>query len=228
MKLHRFYVPESLGSDIFLQVDALVHQLKTVFRMEAGDSIVLFNSDGLDRVYTIDELSKKHLRAHASGVTQASVLPHVHVTVCLAQIRKERFEWALEKMTELGVSHVVPLVTDRTERSSVKLERAQKIVQEAAEQCGRGDVPTIEDPQTIPEILKKYPDALMCDISGVPMSDLNTKYLLPTTILIGPEGGWTPQEMALFEKHGVKKISLGRTTLRAETAAMIAVSQCMR
>lgn len=225
MKLQRFYVAENLdGDEVYLENANLVHQLTTVFRFRKGDNIILFNGDGYDRQFEIEVLSKAFVRAKVHRPRVLVWTPPKKITLYLAHIRKERFEWAIEKCTELGVSHIVPIETERTERSALKKERAEKIIQEAAEQCCRGDLPTFSDPKKLKEIVEIQKSLFACDISGVSATELDSKFQDPSSVLIGPEGGWSPKELALFEKHAVQKIKLGETTLRAETAAVVATA----
>lgn len=229
MKLHRFYIADNLdGDEVYLEDAQLIHQLGTVFRFRKGDTIILFNGDGFDRQFVIEVLSKNFVRAKSTGSRTHVWTPKKKISLFLAHIRKEHFEWALEKCTELGVSHIVPIETERTERSSVKKDRAQKIIQEAAEQCGRGDIPTFGDPKTLKEVLETQDTIFVCDITGSLVHKLPTNDYPLLTILIGPEGGWSPKELALFEKHKVKKVKLGETTLRAETAAVVAVASLIQ
>jgi 16S rRNA (uracil1498-N3)-methyltransferase len=225
MRLHRFFVPESLdGEELYLQDEQLVHQLTKVFRMHAGERIVLFNGDGFDHTFEITTLSKNFLRARPEGARTVAWVPEKKITLCLANIRKERFEWALEKCTELGVSHIIPLETERTERGAVKPDRARKIMQEAAEQCGRGDIPTFGESKTIKEICAASDHVYIGDISGMPVRKVSEGGQQSVTLLIGPEGGWSEKELLFFDQANVQKISLGPTMLRAETAAVVAVT----
>jgi 16S rRNA (uracil1498-N3)-methyltransferase len=234
--VHRFFTTESLASnDIVLTNAAQVHQLTRVLRMDVGDTFVLNEGNGEDVAVVITGANKKELHVRVTARTPAWV-PQVAVHVVLATIRKERFEWALEKCTELGATSITPLVTERSERGAVSLVRAAKIVQEAAEQCGRGNVPRVGEVQDVAAMLAALQQSnalvLACVHTGAPLlsalsahgsdSDLGsrTSALGSCSILIGPEGGWTPHELELSKKHSVVEVSLGPTNLRAETAAV--------
>jgi 16S rRNA (uracil1498-N3)-methyltransferase len=186
---------------------------------------------GLASKFKLGQTSLKSKELHLRVVGRRPAwVPRVAVHVLLATIRKERYEWVLEKCTELGATSILPLTTERSERGAVSLVRAAKIVQEAAEQCGRGNVPSVGDAQDLATILPIMQQSnelvLACVHTGVPLSqsllsDVSKQNGL-LSVLIGPEGGWTPRELELFKKHDVVEVSLGPTNLRAETAAITA------
>lgn len=160
-------------------------------------------------------------------------------------IRFERMEWAIEKLTELGVARIVPLIAQRTEKhlaqaAQKRTERWRKIARESAQQSRRSDIPEIADPSSVANYVSEGPDALRLllsehehahslrdcleDTDGPAISSaLSPKKIFAA---IGPEGGWTETEVASFTKRGWQSISLGPRILRAETAA-IAVASVM-
>jgi 16S rRNA (uracil1498-N3)-methyltransferase len=209
--------------------------------MGVGDTFILNEGGGEDVEVEIVDTGTSSKKYGGSTSVQLKVLarhqawvPKIAVHVLLATIRKERFEWALEKCTELGVSKISPLTTDRAERGSVPRSRAERILKEAAEQCGRGNVPeysNVEDLESaISTAVKGGKIVIACVHSGQPFSEFVSSKLLTAhhslltscSIIIGPEGGWTPRELELFKKHNVIEVSLGPTNLRAETAAVTA------
>ena len=129
----------------------------------------------------------------------------------------------LQKCTELGVSHFVPLITERTEKTGFDIERAKKIIIEAAEQCGRSDIPTVREPigllSAIDELNGKI-ELYMCDQEGEDVKNISKDI----GIFVGPEGGWSDSEKQLFESKGVKRLNIHDFTLRAETACIAAVT----
>lgn len=240
---HRFFTTHSLATnDISLTDESQVHQLTRVLRMGVGDTFILNEGTGEDvEVEIVDSGTPGKKYGGSTSVVQLKVLarhsawvPKIAVHVLLATIRKERFEWALEKCTELGVSKISPLTTDRAERGSVPRSRAERILKESAEQCGRGTIPEYGDVEdlgnAISTAVKSGKIVIACVHSGQPFSEIVASKLLtanhsPLTscsILIGPEGGWTPRELELFKKHTIVEVSLGPTNLRAETAAITA------
>jgi 16S rRNA (uracil1498-N3)-methyltransferase len=207
-----------------LEDPALVHQLARVLRVRQGDRIALCDGKGMDTICEITDTGRDTVHARMLERTRVWVPTRV-LTVYLSLVRKERFEWALEKCTELGVSGVVPLETERTERGTVKHERAEAIMREAAEQCGRGDVPTFGDMVALRDIAFSG-TFLACDHGGKDIARV-VGGMSNAALLVGPEGGWTDAERTLFSEHAVPCVSLGPTTLRAETAAVAACARIM-
>jgi 16S rRNA (uracil1498-N3)-methyltransferase len=232
--LHRFFTSLSLATnDITLTDESQVHQITRVLRLVAGDTFILNEGNGEDVTVTISHL---HAVGRSSSmqlqvVSRTAVwVPHTDVHLCLATLRKERFEWALEKCTELGVAKISPLTTERSERGSVSRVRAERILKEASEQSGRGDIPEYGEVEEVERAISTAVNGgktvFACVHNGAPFSSVLTNslpYQLTTMlVLIGPEGGWSPSERALFKKNTVTEVSLGATNLRAETAAVTA------
>jgi 16S rRNA (uracil1498-N3)-methyltransferase len=145
----------------------------------------------------------------------------------MAVIQLEKFELVLQKATELGVKTIIPLVTERVElrpeRYSGKIERWNKIVFEAVKQCGRTMVPKIEAPTPFDDVIARSGDKILFDADALPPT-ANRQPPTDLTIFIGPEGGWSEDELRVAHEHGVLFQRLGPRRLRAETAAIAAVS----
>jgi len=148
----------------------------------------------------------------------------IHLAMAIIQL--EKFELVLQKATELGVKTFIPLVTERVElrpeRYSGKTERWNKIIFEAVKQCGRTVVPKIEAPATFDEVLKRSGEKILFDADTPPTA--NRQPPTDVTLLIGPEGGWSDEELRRARDHNVHLERLGPRRLRAETAAIAAVS----
>jgi 16S rRNA (uracil1498-N3)-methyltransferase len=158
------------------------------------------------------------------------------VTLLLAVFKFDRMEWAIEKATELGVVTIVPLIAKRTEKhlaqaAGKRVERWRRIAQEAAQQSRRADIPIIEEPTALPARLQLNTDAqhiLLAEEEHNTSLRQRIDAALDATgpdipsfeFAIGPEGGWTPEELVLFQKHQWSSASLGPRILRAETAAI--------
>lgn len=158
--------------------------------------------------------------------------PEGPITLALAIFKFDRFEWAVEKCTELGVSRIVPVVARRTDvhlsqGAAKRIERWRRIVREASEQSRRLSVPDIASPVKLRDYLssEKSPKRILLaeNESDIQIRDL-CEIDMETALAIGPEGGWTAEEFKLFKDLGWQSASLGRTILRAETAAIAAVS----
>ncbi|MFM2357586.1 MAG: hypothetical protein RJA61_323, partial [Candidatus Parcubacteria bacterium] len=134
----------------------------------------------------------------------------------------------LEKCTELGVTHFVPIISERSEKKNLNYERAQKIIKEASEQSGRGTLPELGETCVLQDVFEKYPmDFIAFDFSGTKLE--NNKFQITNSkigILIGPEGGWTERELQVFKDKHIPLFTLGNQVLRAETAA-VAVSSLL-
>ncbi|MFC5864193.1 RsmE family RNA methyltransferase [Acidicapsa dinghuensis] len=162
------------------------------------------------------------------------------ITLLLSIFKFDRMEWAIEKATELGVARITPINARRTEKHLVqaaakRVERWRRIAQEAAQQSRRSDLPVIDDPTPLAGSLVSLPPAHRILLAENEQNiSLRTRIEkaqgLPSEtpsafqLAIGPEGGWTNEELALFEKHNWQSASLGSTILRAETAAIAAIS----
>lgn len=224
MRVHRFYTGEELKlkKDFWLHDEAMLWQWNKVLRFREGQEVILFDGLQIDRMYKIVELKKTE--AHLQMVTELDqVLPARKIYLFWSLLKSDNNEHILQKCTELGVSNFVPLITDRTIKKDFNIERARKIVQEAAEQCGRSSIPHIREPVHIEKVLEEYKDQLTLFVAhkGHKRSELlndDEKY----GVLIGPEGGWSDREQEMFARADYPGIDLGDFTLRAETAAIAA------
>lgn len=231
MRLHRFYISQPLGEEVVIEDVSLVSQLTKVFRYTQGDFIILFNGDGNDYCYSITDLTKKTVACTRTKTTP-SYIPTQKITLCMSVIRKDTFELVVQKATELGVTTIVPIMTLRSEKKNLSFERLEKIIIEASEQCGRGDIPVITPITTLDSVLVQPADAhvrVMLHMGEESLlskrEELMQKAKNSSLVLfIGPEGGWDDDEIHLMKTHNVHSCSLGKTVLRAETAAIVAVS----
>lgn len=231
MRLHRFFVEEKIeeGKEFILKNEEQIHQIAKVFRLGVGDEVVLFDGSGFDFVSKIIDLEKKEIIFSLNEKKEA-VIPKNKIHLFLSAIRKERFEWAAEKATELGVSSITPIITSRSEHTHLNFERLKKIVIEASEQCGRGDIPEVNESIELEKINFRG-EVLVADFDGVPFPNLQ----LSTSnfqLFVGPEGGWSDEERKFFKENlpagrqeNAKFVSLGELTLRAETAAISFLSK---
>jgi 16S rRNA (uracil1498-N3)-methyltransferase len=162
------------------------------------------------------------------------------ITLLMAIYKFDRMEWAIEKVTELGVARIVPVIARRTEKhlaqsAEKRVERWRRLAHEAAKQSRRADLPIIDDPLTLPAHLQ-LPSAAQHILLAETEHNTTLRQRIETAQLattadspdfelaIGPEGGWTPEELALFNKHEWQPASLGKRILRAETAAIASLS----
>lgn len=154
------------------------------------------------------------------------------ITLCMALIKKEKFEWVLQKVTELGVSRIVPFESSRTivkvqkEKQEKVLNRYQQIVLEASQQCKRNRVPIVEPVVSLKQLIQYRSDQNVVAYEALHQDHafFDSSIQASTTIVIGPEGGFSLQEIDQLNQMGYKSISLGNRILRAETAAIFSLS----
>jgi 16S rRNA (uracil1498-N3)-methyltransferase len=238
MEYSFFYEPElPQGTEPFPLREETARHLITVLRKRKGDRLWMTNGRGDRCLVEISETDKKNTLVRKISVeapdgrpsadaTSAPARPGLTLAVSLLK-NPTRFEWLLEKATEIGVGRIVPLICARTEKTSFKQERFQNILISAMLQSQQVWLPEIKAPM-------KFADFVEEDFAGqsyVAHCLPGEKNLLQppapgekTRILIGPEGDFTPDEISLALAKGFQPASLGVTRLRSETAGMVAVS----
>lgn len=226
MRLHRFFTTSDLATategEIFvISDDTIFHQLSKVLRAKAGDPVEFFDPQGIAIHGELAELKNKKI---AVKVRQRRIhqLPQRSTTLYLAMLKRENFELAVQKATEVGISRIVPLITERTIKTGFNRARIEKIAIEAAEQSGRVSVPELHDPKPyIQAIAATHDLKLFLDFNGTEFDGSMTKDKDVIALYVGPEGGWTDNERILAKEAGCRAVSLGAQILRAETAAII-------
>lgn len=227
MRIHRFFSHEKLGGSTskLITHGPLVNQLKNVFRFVQGDKIVLFDNSGYDFTAVIEGYEKDTVSLTILETNENTVLPAQETYLFASLVKKDTFEWIAEKATELGVSHIIPIISSRSEKKDLNIERLQKIIIEAAEQSGRGTLPELHGIVDLETALTQF-----AHIKSIAWHTLAPKFVsqdMAGTIgaYIGPEGGWSEEELELFKKHGIHSRSLGPQVLRSETAVIAVISQ---
>ncbi len=237
--MHRFFVPPHTLATTRVQIrDEVAHQIIRVLRMQAGDAICLLDGQGYEYRAKILSLGKDEVICQMEERTLCLSEPHHKVTLYLSLLNKaDKFEWALQKCTEIGAAAFVPVRAARSIAdvpASAKLERWRRIIQEAAEQSGRSIVPALEKPLTFEEVLASQAGQL-ATIPALGFT-ITLKNALRNTareqqsgisIFIGPEGGFTPGEVDEAKAAGIVPVTLGPRTLRAETAAVAALTMTL-
>lgn len=226
MRLHRFYIDEKIGSKKELAIPAgIADQIFKVFRLKNGDKAILFDGSGSDHECEI--VGRDAFKVLSSAVSR--YMPPRKIYLCAALVKKDNFELIVEKATELGVTDIVPILAEHSEKKGLNEERLKKIAIEASEQSGRGDAPVIHKIGRLPDIvhhlIKENVNLIAFHTEGsvFPAEELESS--IPVAILIGPEGGWSNGEVELFHKNKVQVRCLGPQILRAETAVVAALSQ---
>jgi 16S rRNA (uracil1498-N3)-methyltransferase len=226
----RLFVPQDLapGYGVILTLDQSRY-LTSVMRQAIGAQVLLFNGRHGEWTATLTETGKRgSLLKVDEQVRPMALGPDLDLIIAL--VKRGRVETIVEKAAELGVRRVRLTVTRRTNVDFVKLGRLDAIAMEAAEQTGRLDVPTVEDPEKLADILDGWDPArtlVFCDEGGdaLPAFQALAGSQAPAAILIGPEGGFSPEERErLRSLPFVTPVSLGPRILRADTAAISALT----
>ena len=235
--MHRFIVDEApLAGRVDLPEEEAQHAIK-VLRLRRGDKIEL--TDGRGRLYAgrISEIDKKRASVELQG-ERPSRESNLRLAVYMGYPKAEKLELIVQKLTELGVVHIAPVMMTRsvarTQDFSNRGQRLERIAREAVKQCGRSVIPEIDAPVQWDEALRQM---AACDLVLVPweearanrLRDLRERFpqVVRIAIVIGPEGGMTTEEISRLEEAGALSLTLGPRILRAETAAISAVSAVM-
>lgn len=231
MRIPRCYIECDLTVGTTLPLDErLNHYLIKVLRVRMGAEIILFNGCGNEYQAKITELSKKHITVHIkkqdSPVRESPLAIHLFQAIT----RGERMDYSLQKSVELGVTEITPILTERTE-VHIKPEKLEKklahwrgIITSAAEQSGRVVLPTLHPPCALNDAIQAMNDLSFIleptSTDALPLK-LTTHQL---NLLIGPEGGFSPEEIDLAKSHLIQSICLGPRILRTETATAVGIT----
>ncbi len=201
------------------------HYLKNVLRKKEGDEVRIFNGREGEYLATLSTIGKKTATA-ILGECIAQQPTHIeHIHLLFAPIKKARMDILIEKAVELGVTDFHPVITDRTEYRKLNKTRITAQIIEAAEQCERLNIPTLHPIQTLDQKLRSWGSPLLWAAERYDAPHLSTITGNNYAFLIGPAGGFTPQECEKLKRHDqVTPISLGRAVYRSETAAMLCLA----
>jgi 16S rRNA (uracil1498-N3)-methyltransferase len=216
---HRFFAPDAIeiGANVALSKEERHHA--RVVRVRDGEEVEIF-----------DSLGRNFFGRYTSGAVEvlneaANREPRTAIQLAMSIIQLDKFEFVLQKATELGVQSFIPLITDRmelrVERVHGKQDRWKKIVLEAVKQSGRSKIPPIEPPVQFDDAIRGEGPKIVFDADASPLTTDNRQ---PTTLFIGPEGGFTEREIQLARNAGAAFERLGPRRLRAETAALVGVT----
>ena len=228
----RFYLPTALAPHTTLNLPDNIIRHIHVLRLNAGDSITLFNGTGNDFAATLQTIGKRHAECHIHAQRQPENESPLAITLVQAISSGERMDFTLQKSVELGVRAIQPIISERCvvrlsgERADKRVQRWQDIVIAACEQSGRSIVPTVLPIVSFSDYLRQMPPELHLMMSLRRATTLRDITPAPQTLrlMIGPEGGWTPAEEQAALAAGVQTITLGKRVLRTETAAMAAMA----
>ncbi len=237
--MNRFVVSSQNIHGAALRIDdpREVRHLRQALRLKRGDPLECFDERGMTYRGVISLFAPNQVVVRIDERVTAPPPPVFSVWLAQSVLKMDRFEWVVQKATELGVERVVPLVTQRTvvrvsRDGGVKQARWQRIAQEAAKQCGRTSVPVVDAPQPFASCVSSISPGVGVLIPTLAMATRPLRTVLESTstppkgwlVFIGPEGDFTPAEVRQAHERGAIPVSLGTRTLRSETAAVAALA----
>lgn len=231
--MQRFFLSEDAfhGNIVYFPED-LSHQIMRVLRMKAGEQVIAIDPIGKEYTLTLSDINPKICIGQVDQVKTAEGEPNTQLDLYIALTQREKFEWILQKCTEVGISSITPVMTERSlvlkqQPADKKRERWQKILKEAAEQSRRGRVPVVREPEDFAQICSVVrADRRLIAWEGQDGSPLHTiladEDIQHVSLLIGPEGGFSMEEMRIAKASGWLPFTMGKRILRMETAAVVA------
>jgi 16S rRNA (uracil1498-N3)-methyltransferase len=232
MRISRIYTEQPLKQESQIKLDGQqAHYLSKVLRLKANADLILFNGDGHEYKSLITEIDKHSITLEIAGATLANSESPLHSILGLGLSRGERMDIAIQKSTELGVTEIVPLFTEfsevklQGERLQKKLMHWQQIAISACEQSGRNLPPKVHPPQTF----SSWCSNLDCELKiifepGADQALPREKKIAQVALLVGPEGGFSKQELTIAANNGFSAVRLGPRILRTETAPIAALT----
>ena len=225
--------PLTPGDRVVLE-GAVAQHLGRVLRARVGEHIALFNGDGREFAAQVLTVSKREVSVDIGAAFTPQTESLVHTTLGLCLSKGDRFDWAIQKATELGVGAVTPLYSERVDfkippdRVEKRIAHWQQIAISACEQCGRVKIPAVAPPKTlqrwVQDVVAKQKWVLHCADTRSTRSVDDKRAPENAALLVGPEGGLTDQEVALARESGFEVLRLGPIMLRTETAPVVALS----
>ena len=229
----RFHVPEAAPGARIALPEHSAHHARDVLRLRAGVTVRVFDGRGREYEAVLDTVARAGVSGRVTGAVSPRPESPLRVTLALSPLKGDRMELAIQKATELGVAAIRPVVTARTDAAArpalhgARQDRWDKVASGAAEQCGRATVPLVAPTVTLAAFLAAdhagarvvllERDEGQPPLAGIPRPEA-------LTILVGPAGGWEPAEVERLAGAGFTPVSLGPRILRAETAAIAALT----
>ncbi len=236
MRIPRIYTPQPLSADTSVALDEQAsHYVGRVLRMQGGRPLILFNGEGGEFEAVIGSVDKREVRVDVGRFIAVERESPLHIHLGIGVSRGERMDWVLQKATELGVSAITPLLTERCEvkltgpRLEKKVQHWQQILTSACEQCQRNRLPQLHEPMKLDSWIGTLPDAgeehLRLVLHHRSEGRLQERARPQSAALvIGPEGGLSDAEINDCLQHRFAPLTLGPRVLRTETAPLTAIS----
>lgn len=231
---HRFFLPSiSVENEtVKIQDKKTIHQIAKVLRLKKNDTFIIFTSQQ-EYELIIKEINTEHLTATVLGIKKTEREPSKKLILYQSLLKKDKFEWVLQKGTELGIRAFVPIISSNSvvrKISPHKLQRYLNIIKEATERCGGQKPVELKEPVTFENAVQTAAKMSGKKIiawegeSNNKLSEKTDKQAKEYHLFIGPEGGFSPQEIEIARTNNFIIVSLGQRILRAETAAIAATS----
>ena len=233
--MHRFFLPtNSIQSGQVNFTEVVSRQMVQVLRLKEDATVVVLDGTGNEYQVRLSTIDAHGCEGFVESSTVSTSEPKTQVTLYLCLTQREKFEWILQKCTEVGVTTFVPVISSRSliqdpREVENKFERWQRILQEAAEQSHRGRVPILERPLNYSTAVKQASSSKACCL--IPWEEETSLSLREVVshnssteivLLVGPEGGFSKEEVELACQYGFHSVTLGKRILRMETAAVVA------
>jgi 16S rRNA (uracil1498-N3)-methyltransferase len=224
MKIHKFICQFDKENDS-LKIDDkdIIFQINNVLKIKPGELIQLSNGNGYEVLLEIININKNSLEGKVIGEKTFEQKNKLFGFISI--LKKDNFELAIQKMVEIGVTEIFPILTDRTIKKGYDTKRILKIIKEATEQSDNKFLVILNKEVSLKEAIEKSKELSQVQIvferDGCNKSETLSVKDKSVSFFIGPEGGWSTDEKDLFKKENINFISLGNTTLRGETAAVV-------
>ncbi len=243
--MHRFFVPPTCldKNSVYFPME-ISRQISTVLHLRAEQRVVVLDNAGSEYEVELEIVAPRTTQGRILASRLAGGEPRTHLSLYLSLAQREKFEWMLQKCCEVGAAEFIPVITSRglvqsPEESRSRLERWQRILQEAAEQSGRGRIPTLTAPlrwedalrhfqaRSAPGLIAWEGEKIFSLAAALAQTGLKTDPDPRLALFIGPEGGFSEAEIAQARAAGLAVVTLGRRILRMETAAVVATAMAL-
>lgn len=231
----RFYLEDEWKESITLTGSEAQHLAK-VLRKQIGDTVELFDGQGKSAHATVSKISRRDIQLNLDHKPIESVQPASKITLAVAPPKGDRFRWLIEKATELGVYKVIPLQTERSvvRPGGTKLDKLHQTMIAACKQCGRNQLMEISTPTELKELLSTHDVSQPAYFGAIPaleefrQSHPSTGIREDPIVFVGPEGGFSEEEVQSLLAAGAQPISVSPYILRVETASIALISVLSR
>lgn len=231
--MNRFFLPPECFEPDRIRFDPqTAHQIYRVLRLKRGDQVIVLDGTGIEFSVILDQVSKGDCSGEIDSRQESVREPKVDLHLLVGLTQREKFEWVLQKCTEIGVKSFTPVTTSRSlvqdiRSAEQKMERWHTILKEAAEQSGRGIIPTLYPPVLFLQALEKLHSYDLGLIAYEGEEKIRLRKILrkfkgnSLGVFVGPEGGFSQEEIQHARQSSLVTVSLGPRILRMETAALV-------